>query len=153
MRLRGKSKIDETAEECAARYFGAGYNCAQSVLLAMAEKRGIDVPDKMVAACTAFTGGLGKSGCLCGALAGSSLLIGLVEDRGFARKSRTFDRTNHFHDLFKKNFGGTCCRVLRHGIGYDDPELSSHCCRITSQAAQLLDDYLFPSGTTSGEEE
>ncbi|MCL5291243.1 MAG: C-GCAxxG-C-C family protein [Actinobacteria bacterium] len=145
MRSNGGCKATASAGEIAAGYFDRDYNCAQSVLLAISEKRRIRLPMEMVDACAALTGGLGKSGCTCGALVGASLAIGLVEKerRILYRKRRIVDATAGFHDLFQRRFRSTCCRVIRGGLDYDDPGLKDHCGRVTSSTAQMLDDYLF----------
>lgn len=147
MRSRNR-RGGESAAEVAASRFDGGYNCAQSVLLGLKETRGVKVAEDLVNACAVMTGGLGRSGCVCGALTGASIAIGLVEgDRGvIGKRRRAIARTAEFHDIFKKEFGSTCCRVLRKGVDYGDPKLKERCRSITSRTAQLLDDFLFESG-------
>ncbi|UCC33999.1 MAG: C-GCAxxG-C-C family protein, partial [Candidatus Bathyarchaeota archaeon] len=62
--------------ENAASYFKEGYNCAQSVLLAMQEFWNIGNPVEPKVA-SAFGGGVGRRGSLCGALTGGVIAIGL----------------------------------------------------------------------------
>ena len=62
-----------------------------------------------------FPWGLGGGGCICGALAGATMCIGYFFGRktpGDPKINRCFELTNEFHDFFKENCGGTCCRVL-----------------------------------------
>lgn len=151
MRSRNK-RGGESAAEVAARRFDGGYNCAQSVLLALKETRGAKVTEDLVNACSVMTGGLGRSGCVCGALIGGSIAIGLVEGgRGLiGKRRRAIERTAEFHDIFKREFGSTCCRVLRKGVDYGDPKLKERCRSITSRATQLLDDFLYDAGADCG---
>ena len=62
--------------ERAAEYFRKGYNCSQSVLLTMFEhSNGKNELVPKVA--TAFGGGIGRCGSVCGALTGGIMAIGI----------------------------------------------------------------------------
>ncbi len=139
-------------DELAARHFDRGYNCAQSVLLAAEEAGEIKLPEGLIDACSVMAGGLGRSGCACGALIGASIAIGLFETKrkpiGGRRSAEKM--TAEFHDIFKAEFGSTCCRVLRRGIDYGDPRLKPRCRSISSRTAKLLDDFLFGSEEKGG---
>jgi C_GCAxxG_C_C family probable redox protein len=63
-----------------------------------------------------FSQGLGGSGCLCGALNGAVVAVGLFL-AGCAGPERFTDKkvrqlSAGLHDQFKLRFGSTCCRVL-----------------------------------------
>ncbi|MCW4055801.1 MAG: C-GCAxxG-C-C family protein, partial [Candidatus Bathyarchaeota archaeon] len=70
------SHPQQTLPDKAAIYFRGGYNCAQSVLLAMQEHYGTksDVIPKIA---SAFGGGVGRCGSVCGALTGAVMTIGM----------------------------------------------------------------------------
>lgn len=104
--------------EKAASHFREGYNCAQSVLLAMQEFWNVENPLEPKVA-SAFGGGIGRRGSLCGALMGGVIAIGLrygtnkpiVEER-----EKAYSLALRFYNQFKKGCGGVLCRDL---IGYD----------------------------------
>ena len=57
----------------AAEYFNNGYSCSESILMEAIEN-GL-VPKELLPVATSFSGGMG-SGCLCGAIAGSQIILG-----------------------------------------------------------------------------
>lgn len=66
----------------AAEYFNNGYSCSESIIME-AIKKGL-VPEELLSVATSFSGGMG-SGCLCGAIAGSQMVLGYVLGRSNAR--------------------------------------------------------------------
>jgi C_GCAxxG_C_C family probable redox protein len=58
--------------EDAIRYFRAGYNCAQSVVLACAGENEINTKSA-----AAFGGGIGRMQSICGAVTGAYICLGL----------------------------------------------------------------------------
>ncbi len=66
-----------TRAECAKENFLAGYNCAQSVLLAFLDD--VDAPkETMLAAVRPLGGGLGRLRETCGAVSGGAVALGLL---------------------------------------------------------------------------
>jgi C_GCAxxG_C_C family probable redox protein len=107
----------------AVSYFKEGYNCAQSVLLTMQKFWNVEKPLEPKVA-SAFGGGIGRRGSLCGALTGGVIAIGskygsnnpVVEER-----ENAYSLALEFYNRFTKECGSVLCRDL---IGYDltDPE-------------------------------
>lgn len=138
------SKDPIEARNKAGDYFKSGYNCAEAVFLAFREWLGMDVPREMVRAFTGLGGGLGHAGCMCGALTGSSLVLGLLKGRtdpDEQSRKQAYDLSREFHDRFEANFGYTCCRSLN-PHPFDSKEHLRNCLKITGTTAKLLADYL-----------
>jgi len=135
---------NKVAGELASYYFDKGYNCAQSVLLSASEALKIDMPTEMIKGMAAFAGGVGHSGCICGALVGATALIGAIsaDDTGPRKNRKALDLSSKFHDIFKDNFKTTCCRSLRKGAGFKDKAANKRCKEITFTTAELLVDLL-----------
>lgn len=131
------------ARNKAGNYFREGYNCAESVFLAFRELAARDVEAGMVRICTGFGGGLGHSGCVCGALAASAMIINLLKGRTDCSMDREipYELVRQFHDRFEERFGGTCCRVLN-PYEYETPENLRNCLKITGNTAKLLMEFL-----------
>jgi len=109
--------------EKAVSHFKEGYNCAQSVLLTMQKFWNVANPLEPKVA-SAFGGGIGRRGSLCGALTGGVIAIGLKYGTNkplFEEREKAYSLALEFYNRFKKNCGSVLCRDL---IGYDltDPE-------------------------------
>ena len=118
-----RQQIDQFQEKAAA-YFNQDYNCAQSVLLTMQEFYGIPKTDLIPKIATAFGGGIGRRGSLCGALTGAVMAIGLkhgTDKTVLIEKEKAYQIALKFYDRFTKECGSPFCKEL---IGYDltDPE-------------------------------
>jgi len=96
---------------------------------------------------TGFGGGLGHSGCMCGALSSSEMIIGLFKGRTSNQEDReiSYQAAREFHDLFNDRFGGTCCRSLN-SHPFDTPEHLKNCIKITGNTGKLLMEYLIQNG-------
>lgn len=105
--------------EKAAEYFKQDYNCAQSVLLTMQEYYGIGKNRLIPKIATAFGGGIGRRGSLCGALTGAVMAIGLkhgTDGTVLKEKEEAYRLAIKVYNRFVREFGSTLCREL---IGYD----------------------------------
>jgi C_GCAxxG_C_C family probable redox protein len=105
------------------------------VILGVSKALEIEVPKEIVKTATVFGGGIGKSGCLCGALAGAIILIGYLS-------SKSEKEASEFFHIFKGKFKSSCCRVLRKEMDFKDPNLKEHCAKITEETAGLLTKFL-----------
>lgn len=95
-----------------------GYNCSQSVLLTMFEHwncRNELVPK----VATAFGGGMGRCGSVCGALTGGLMAIGIkygTNEPSAEKRSNAYELARKFYRQFEKQNGSAMCREL---IGFD----------------------------------
>jgi len=110
----------ETREQ-APEYMRLGYNCAQSVILAFAERLGV-APDVVLRMSSGFGGGMGRTGHTCGAVSGALMVIGLrygpVSPEDKASKEKTYALVADFHRKFTEIYGATdCTALLGHNLG------------------------------------
>lgn len=115
----------ETAGEAAGRLFASGSNCAQAVLRAVT---GTASPELLQIA-KAFGGGIGGSKCLCGAVSGGVMALGL---RGREKMS------GQLVSDFRAANGATCCAALSRNYRWNSPEHRANCRRITEQTAATV---------------
>ena len=67
----------------ATELMAESYVCSESVLLAACEEFGIEVDENVIPKIAyAFAGGVGNTGAVCGAVAGATMAIGLIQGRG-----------------------------------------------------------------------
>ncbi len=102
-------------KESAQANFASGFNCAESVLLAITKQlkiRSASVPK----IATGFGAGVGKHGDICGALSGAVMAMGIVEGRINPKdqeaKTKIYAKIAVLMEDFKKEFGHTSCRDL-----------------------------------------
>ena len=101
----------------AAACFDEGHNCAQSVLMAVAEARGMACPRCIPAVALAMGGGIGHTGRACGALTGAVMALGLAVDRAaagdiWARKAEANRLAEALVGRFIDQFGTPDCATL-----------------------------------------
>lgn len=126
----GKRKAEcETAGERAGELFASGLNCAQAVLQATT---GIDDPGMMGIA-EAFGGGVGGSKCLCGAVSGGVMALGL---NGKGKKAAKLV------EAFKERHRVTCCVALSKAYHWKSREHLVNCRRITEETAEMVEQLL-----------
>ena len=78
--------------------------------------------------------GIGKSGCLCGAITGGVMALGL-----YWRADCSADLMS----AFKEAFQTTCCRGLSKSYAWGREEHQANCRKITVATAGLVEELLF----------
>jgi len=107
--------INEAVADQAVANFKNGYNCAQSVLLAlylhMDEGENQLVP-KIAAG---FGGGIGRCGSVCGALTGSIIAVGIKDapnEPGMEKRAKAYADARALYKKFQEQNGTVFCRDL-----------------------------------------
>jgi len=104
--------------EKAATRFLKGYNCAQSVLLTMFEHwNGENELIPKIA--TAFGGGIGRCGSVCGVLTGGVMALGIrygTNEPSVENRLKAYELAQKFYKQFERQHGSVLCREL---IVYD----------------------------------
>lgn len=121
----------------ALEYFKQGYSCSESIV-----KEAIDLgwcSEDLLSSATAFSGGM-SSGCACGTVTGSQLVIGSLFGKGNKFENEVIAKAvaKEFVDRFKKQHGVTCCRVLTKGFEMHSPERKEHCKNFVMFSSELL---------------
>ncbi len=102
--------------DIAVGYFGKGYNCAESVLMGLAESGAVEESDLMPRIATGFGGGVGRCGEICGALSGGimalSLRFGRTNPDDKEARARTYPKVAGLVEAFEQEFGNVRCLDL-----------------------------------------
>jgi len=124
---RRKVLADNTtsAGEKAGKLFDAGYNCTQSVLQATCPQAGAD----LIKMAEAFGGGIGDSKCLCGAVTGGVMALGL-QGKGSI--------SGELVAAFRARNRTTCCKALSAPYPWLSHEHLANCRRLTSETAEAV---------------
>jgi C_GCAxxG_C_C family probable redox protein len=104
----GLELAGQCREEAEQLYRSGKYHCAEAVLEAVRRHFAADLPESVVSSVSGFGGGSG-SGCICGAVSGGTVALGLV----LSDKKETAHLTKELHSWFKEKYGVTCCKVIR----------------------------------------
>jgi C_GCAxxG_C_C family probable redox protein len=140
--------------EKATQLFAAGYSCSQAVFVSRAER--YDLPTEMaLKLSSAFGGGLGRQGEICGAASGALMVIGL--ETGYttpeekAAKEHVYELARRFTAEFTKRTGGLHCSDLL-GCQIGTPEgmqyaqekalFATVCPKLVAEASQILSEVL-----------
>ncbi len=105
-----------TTQERALSYFHRGYNCAQSVFAACAEKIGIS-EELALRLSAGFGAGVGRMRGMCGAFSGLTLVAGYCKGNlsgDPADKEIVFREVRELAERFRTEFGTLSCRELLH---------------------------------------
>ena len=95
-----------------------GYNCSQSVLLTMFEHWEC-LNELVPKVATAFGGGMGRCGSVCGAVTGGLMAIGIrygTNEPSAEKRAKAYKLARTFYRRFTKQHGSAVCREL---IGFD----------------------------------
>lgn len=128
---------NKLAQAAADNFLNKGYSCSESIVQAAIDLN--IVPKELLSVATSFSGGMG-SGCLCGAIAGSQIVLGYLFGKNKTNTARALAR--EFIEEFKKTHKATCCRVLTAGFDFHSPERKKHCVNMVESCANILSTML-----------
>jgi len=123
----------------AGNKFKNGLNCSEAIVHTFNEMLDNPLNSEALKMATGFGGGLGHAGCMCGALTGSVMILGLFKGRIDAVQARepAYDLAYDFHERFVNEYGATCCRALNNHE-FDSPEHLRRCLKLTGGTAKIL---------------
>jgi C_GCAxxG_C_C family probable redox protein len=119
--------------------------CSEAVLVTLNQGLGGSLEKYQALALAApFSEGVGNTGCMCGALGGALLALGLfIGGTSPVRRRAAVQRASS--DLLKKfktRFGSSCCRVLSKKSTFDSKSHFDHCSELTARAATLATEVI-----------
>lgn len=130
------AKIAKDAEDL----FRGGFFCSEAVVSSIRSNFEMDVPKEVIAMASGFPIGIGRSKCLCGAVSGGVMAIGLVFGRTVQKDpqvEQTLLLSKELHDWFKEANGknALCCRILTKEFDMGAGEHKEQCIRFTGLVA------------------
>lgn len=128
--LEGMELAEVCQLEAEVLYRSGKYHCAEAVLEAIRKHFSPQTPQSIVATVSGFGGGSG-SGCICGAVSGGTVALGLV----LQDKKVIAHLTRELHTWFKEKYGVTCCKTICHTHKGACPMLTGE---VTGKIAEML---------------
>jgi C_GCAxxG_C_C family probable redox protein len=150
---RQDSPIAAAVRLKAEGYFQRGeFFCSEAVIHTINEMMGWPFPKEITKLASSFPIGIGKSGCLCGAVSGGAMALGMVYGRnhGEPMNDKMFPVAAGLHDHIKSVYHSTCCRVLVKGYDFGSPERKAHCVGITGEVAAWVAEQLIRDQDIAG---
>lgn len=112
-----KAELIARAGQLAVSYKRMGYHCSESMIRAVPEALGLNVPADMIRCACAFFGGGGGTGGRCGIMETGIMLISYLYGRMHPMQSVDHIRTlvRELTDRFEKQIGHIDCRDIKPG--------------------------------------
>lgn len=124
----------QVAAEAESLYRSGKMHCAEAVLSAVKSAFAPKIPDEVIHLAGGFGGGSG-AGCICGAVAGGTMALGVVLN---GDKKVVAPLTRQLHQWFKQEYRATCCKVITINGKSGCVDLTG---RVAGKVAELLIDH------------
>ena len=130
-----KDLAGQVAQEAERLYRSGTMHCAEAVLASVKNAFAPQISDQVVQLAGGFGGGSG-AGCICGAVSGGTMALGLAMT---GDKKSVSSMTRDLHRWFKEENRVTCCKILtEHGKG--------GCVKLTASVAGKVAELLLAKG-------
>lgn len=144
-----------TRSEQAETNFTNGYNCTQAVVLAFADKMGIEPKDNLLKMVSSFGGGMGRMREVCGAVSAMFMIAGALkgydDPKDIDAKTKHYELIQKLAKKFKDETDSIICREML-GLNKDAPTPATPeartkeyyqkrpCAKICALAAKILEE-------------
>lgn len=133
----------QKAKNHAEDLFRGGFFCSEAVVSSICQNFELDVPEMVISMASGFPVGIGRSKCLCGAVSGGVMSLGLFFGRtkqGDPKVEKNLELAKELHDYFKIVSGknSLCCRVLTKEFDMSKGEHKEQCIRYTGLVAEKV---------------
>lgn len=139
-------EVQRKAEE----QYAGGYFCCEAVMSVIRDAFQADVPESVIAMSSGMSIGAGRSGCMCGALNGGILALGMFFGRTTPdgpkdpKVNALMALSKELHDWFRDSNAkhAACCRVLTRGFDMAGGEHKKQCIAFTGLCAGKVAEIL-----------
>ena len=130
------NKIIKDAEDS----FRGGFFCSEALISTIRSNFELDIPEEVIAMASGFPVGVGRSKCICGAVSGGVMALGIFFGRtvqGDPKVEKNLELAKELHDWFKGANGknSLCCRVLTREFDMGAGAHKEQCIRFTGMVA------------------
>ncbi|MFI3255113.1 MAG: C-GCAxxG-C-C family protein [Eubacteriales bacterium] len=124
------------------------YFCSEAIVAVIVDHMDLDIPSEyLVAMSSGFPVGIGGSKCLCGAVSGGVMALGLFFGRstpGDDKIQKIMALSHELHDWFKveNQKNSLCCRVITKDVPWESQEHFQQCAWLTGLVAGKVAEIL-----------
>ncbi len=135
--METRPEVEIARRKAEEMYRSGQFLCSEAVFLVANEYLGRPLPDEAVRLASGFPVGIGLAGCVCGALSGGVMALGLKYGRTEpgAATPGMFEAAQELHNHFKARRHSVCCRVLIKDLEFGSPAHLEQCIAITGEVA------------------
>ncbi|MEY8353446.1 C-GCAxxG-C-C family protein [Lachnospiraceae bacterium 54-53] len=139
MNMKQAVSVRKIADDAEALFRG-GFFCSEAVVSSIRSNFELDIPEEVIAMASGFPVGIGRSKCLCGAVSGGVMALGIFFGRtkqGDPKVEKNLEVARELHDWFKESNGknALCCRILTKGFDMGAGEHKEQCIHFTGLVA------------------
>lgn len=139
MNMKKEISVDKVRKD-AEELFRGGFFCSEAVVSAIRSNFELDIPEEVIAMASGFPVGIGRSKCLCGAVSGGVMALGIFFGRtrqGDPKVEKNLTLSKELHDWFKVENGknALCCRILTKEFDMKNGEHKEQCIYFTGLVA------------------
>ena len=142
MNVKQEVSVRKIIRDAEDNYRG-GYFCCEALMASIRDNFELDIPKEVIGMASGMAVGAGRSGCMCGALNGGILALGLffgrTEQNGpnDSKVIKCMELTKELHNWFRENNGkkSVCCRVLTKEFDMGKGEHKEQCISYTGLCA------------------
>lgn len=130
--------LDRIKRKAEKYHQNGDFYCSESVVKSFIEEFDLDLSDDAVAMASSFPVGMGHSGCSCGAVVSSQMMIGYFFGRrnaGDNKVKKAMELSAKTHDYFREKNGCLCCRVLTKDYKIGSKDHRKQCVKFTGEMA------------------
>lgn len=142
MKFYAKEVSVKKVQQDAENLFRNGFYCSEALMSSIRDNFQLDCPEEVIAMASGMPVGVGKSGCICGALNGGVMALGCFFGRtkpkaGDPVSDKNIALAHELHDWFKGATGknATCCRILTREFDKSKGEHKEQCIHYTGMVA------------------
>ena len=129
-------KVSQDAEDL----FRGGFFCSEALISSIRSNFELDIPEEVIAMASGFPVGIGRSKCICGAVSGGVMALGLFFGRtkqGDSKVEKNLELSKELYDWFKSSNGknSLCCRILTKEFDMSSGAHKEQCIKFTGMVA------------------
>ena len=138
--------MTENVAKRSRELFESGYYCAESVLLAVTQEKGVQ-SELIPKIATGFCSGIARTGRQCGALSGGIMSLGIFRGKSEPGDDvdDIYEKVRNLIDSFEVKFGSTTCKgLLGCDLGTEEGQLAFierdlivNCYQYTEEATRM----------------
>lgn len=146
-----EEKLKEIRETSEAYFRSGTFFCSEAIVQTLNDAMGKPFHEDVVKMASSFPIGMGKAQCLCGAISGGEMVLGMVYGRvkGEPMNPKMFEHAKALHDFIKTKYKSACCRVITKewaGDNFMSEGRKKHCINITGEVAEWVANVLIEDG-------